>query len=46
MTFLGNVFSSIALLFFGAMIAGNRLCARLETHERQAMGIQGAEEVR
>jgi hypothetical protein len=45
MTFLGSVCSIMAFLFFGVMIAGNRLCARLEMHERQAMGIQGPEEV-
>jgi hypothetical protein len=46
MTILGSVFTAIAILFFGTMVAGSQLCARLETCERQAMGLQGPEEVR
>ena len=45
MTFLGNGLSIIALLFSGALIAGNRLCARVEMHERRLMGIQGPGQV-
>lgn len=46
MTFLGSGLSVIAILFFGALIAGIRLCTRLEPCERQAMGIQGPGEMR
>jgi hypothetical protein len=45
MTFLGNGLSIIALLFFGALIAGSQMYARVEIHERQAMGIQKPGEV-
>ena len=45
MTFLGNGLSIIAFLFFGALIAGNQVYARVEMLERQLMGIQGPGEV-
>ncbi|GEM_PF-1679048 len=45
MTFLGNGLSIIAFLFFGTLIAGNRLYARVEMPERRLMGIQGLGEV-
>lgn len=45
MTILGSVFTVMTILFFGTLVAGNRLCARVEMHERQAMGLQGPGEV-
>lgn len=45
MTFLGSGLSVLAMLFFGATIAGSWLCARVEPDERRAMGIQGPGEV-
>lgn len=45
MTFLGNGLSIIAFLFFGTLIAGNQLCARVEMPERRLMGIQNPGEV-
>jgi hypothetical protein len=44
MTILGSVFTVMAILFFGTLVAGSQLCACVEMHERQAMGIQGPEE--
>ena len=46
MTFLGSGLSILAILFFGATVAGSWLCARVEPGERRAMGVQGPEEVR
>ena len=45
MTFLGSGLSILAMLFFGTMIAGNWLCARVEPGERRAMGIESPGEV-
>ncbi len=45
MTFLGNGLSLLAMVFFGATIAGSWLCARVEPSERRLMGIQGPGEV-
>jgi hypothetical protein len=45
MTFLGSGLSILAILFFGATVAGNWLCARVEPGERRAMGVQGPGEV-
>ncbi len=45
MTILGSAFSVMAILFFGTLVAGSRLCARVDMRERQAMGLQGPGEV-
>jgi len=45
MTFLGSGLSILAMLFFGATIAGSWLCARVEPGERRAMGVQEPGEV-
>ncbi len=45
MTFLGSGLSILAILFFGATIAGSWLYARVDPHERRAMGVQGPGEV-
>lgn len=44
MTMLGSVLTVMAAVFFGTLVAGSQVCARVDINERQAMGLEGPKE--